>query len=250
MSDWGDLGDIGSPHNTSERRVDVSGVPYTWGWSTSPHSAEAPADETRRATSGETATHLLQRWSVTPTPPVLGVLLHGGAGLGKTGMACCLVRDAATRAVGESWAWSIVTSPKIVEATLAGDFRRRPAPASFYRWRDLKSLLDRCKTGQTPWDENPPLTAEKVLDEIEDRCRVLALDDVDVDALTPWKEEILLRLLDLPLRGCRVIVTMNANPASPEGITRLGERVVDRLMDPDLFARFYLTGDSIRRRKK
>lgn len=229
-------------HNTLAARVQVAGLPsLDWSW--------ASWASMRKSESVEKAGTMLQKWSMGQGH-LRGVLLHGGAGIGKTGMTCSIIREAAEAGTGRMWAWNLATAPKVVAAVISGDFRRRPAPAIFYRWRDLKSLLDRAKVGQTPWDEMPPLTAEKVLQEIDDRCSVLALDDIDVDALTPWKEEILLRLLDLPLSGCRVIITMNANPASQEGIARLGERIVDRLMDPQLFVRFHLTGDSIRRRKR
>lgn len=237
-----DLDEMVQPHNDTTARLKAAGLPYAWSWDTIQHADRSPI--TRDAVT------ILRTWSMSPKSSCLyGILLHGGAGLGKTGIAVSVIRDAAERPDGARGVWNLVTAPKVLEAVGAGDFRPRPAPAMFYRWRDLKSLLDRAKVGQTPWDEMPPLTAEKVLREIEDRCVVVALDDIDVDTLTPWKEEILLRLLDLPLRGTRVVITTNANPASPEGIARLGERVVDRLLDAQLFARFALTGDSLRRRK-
>lgn len=224
---------------TPEARVLASGVPdASWEWVTAPPATSETASQARE---------VLRRWS-SQASRVCGVVLHGGAGLGKTGVASCIVRDAAIRQVGARGWWSLATSPAALVGVAAGEFRRRPAPASFYRWRDLKSLLDRAKAGSTPWDESPPLTAEKVLREVEGRCVVLALDDVDVDAPTPWKEEVLLRLLELPSSGARLVLTLNVNPAAADGITKLGERVVDRLMDPALFARFHLSGDSIRRR--
>lgn len=230
-----------APDTPAALRVASSGVPNpAWDWVTARHVAGSTADA---------ASLVLQQWCFSRAPKVHGVLLHGGAGLGKTGLACCVVKDLAARGVGSRALWHLVTSTRTTEAVARGDFRARPAPAMFYRWRDMKSLLDRAKVDSTPWDENPPLTAEKVLEEIEDRCEALALDDVDVDVLTPWKEEVLLRLLELPNRQKRLVVTMNVSPASDAGVQRLGERVVDRLLDPSLFARFHLTGDSLRRRK-
>ena len=236
-----ELDEIVQAHNDIGSRLKASGVPYAWSWDTIIHP---------EGSSAARAAAILRTWSRQPAP-IRGILLHGGAGLGKTGIAVSIIRDAVMRQDGARWVWNLTTAPKVLAAVEAGDFRRRPAPATFYRWRDLKSLLDRAKIGQTPWDdEMPPLTAEKVLRELEERCSVLALDDIDVDTLTPWKEEILLRLLDLPLQGTRVVITTNADPTSPDGVARLGERVVDRLMDPSLFARFALTGNSLRRRMK
>lgn len=229
------------PAESVDARVAASGIPDPcWTWETAPFTD---------GTVSRRAADTIRAWSDSVAPRVRGVLLHGGAGLGKTGIAACVVRDAAARRVGAGGLWYLATSPKVAAAVAAGEFRRRPAPATFYRWRDLKSLLDRAKVDRAPWEETPPLTAEKVLEEIEDRCQVLALDDVDVDALTPWKEEVMLRLLETPARGRRLVVTMNVDPATSAGISKLGERVVDRLMDPQLFGRFHLTGASIRRRK-
>ena len=235
-----ELDECAQAHNDQLSRLKASGSFHVdWSWNTVAHEPRTPAHK---------AAGLLRLWSEGESS-IPGILLHGGAGLGKTGMAVAIVNDAAGRGDGATWAWNVVTAPRVLAMVASGDFRRRPAPASFYRWRDLKSLLDRAKVGSTPWDETPTLTAEKVLREIEDRCVVLAVDDIDVDTLTPWKEEILLRLLELPVSGCRVVVTTNADPASPDGIARLGERVVDRLLDPQTFARFHLTGNSLRRRK-
>ena len=230
-----------APTDDEPARVSASGVPYPlWSWRTAQLEPGSPS---------AAAAGLIEEWVVKERPPVLGVVLHGGAGLGKTGMACAAVRAAAARRVGSNAAWISVTAPRVVEAVRVGDFRRRPAPAQFFRWRDLKALLDAAKMGRLPWEEAPPLTADKILTEIEERCAVVALDDVDVDVLTPWKEEVLLRLLELPLRGCRLILTGNADPAASAGLARLGERVCDRLLDSAVFARFFLTGESLRRRR-
>lgn len=225
-----------------EDRLAAASLPDPgWAWESAPHP---PGSDSARAAS------LLRLWSAAAgSDAVPGVVLCGGAGLGKTGIAQMVVRDAALRGDGDPAHWVYAASPRVRAAVASGDFRRRPAPAEFRRWRDLKSLLDRAKAGQLPWEEAPPLTAEKVLREVEERCAVLALDDVDVDAATPWKEEVLLRLLELPRVGRRLVLTMNVDPAAPEGVARLGERVVDRLMDPSVFARFRLAGDSARRRK-
>ena len=227
------------PEDDAAARVRACGVPYPeWGWgSLREWRAEgvSPAD--------------LRDWGRAPAPGRWGLLLHGAPGLGKTVAACCMIRDAAERRVGSAGAWVMVTAPRTQEAVVAGAFRQRPAPAQFYRWRDLKARLDAAKTGALPWAEEPPLTADKLLGEIEGRCAVLVLDDVDVDAHTPWKEEVLLRLLEIPLRGRRLILTTNLLQDRMQARDRLGERVVDRLMDPSVFARVQFSGESLRRRR-
>src|SRR3990167_2767997 len=182
-----DLDDL-EPEDDAAIRVRACGVPYPeWGWG---GLREWRAEGVSAAD--------LRDWGRSPTPARWGLLLHGEPGLGKTVAACCAVRDAAERRVGSAGAWVVVTAPRTQEAVVAGAFRQRPGPAQFYRWRDLKARLDAAKTGALPWAEEPPLTADKLLGEIEGRGAGLALDDVDVDAHTPWKEELLLRLLEIP----------------------------------------------------
>lgn len=228
------------PEDNAAARIRACGVPYPeWGW-----------ERLREWRAEGVSPSDLRDWVRAPVPARWGLLLHGSPGLGKTVAACCVVRDAAERRVGSAGAWTVVTSPRVEEAIAAGAFRRRPAPAQFCRWRDLKALLDAAKTGALPWSEEPPLTAEKVLGEIEGRCVVLALDDIDVDAHTPWKEEVLLRLLEIPLRRARLVLTTNLLQDLGRARDRLGERVVDRLMDSSVWAHVRFAGESLRRRRE
>lgn len=112
----------------------------------------------------------------------------------------------------------------------------RPAPVHFASWRALTFQYSRER-----WS-----TGESILDVLADRVDVLAIDDLDVGTMTPWKEEVLLNVLQRPVGGRRLIVTGNVPPNNL--VERFGERCADRLLDPSLFALIPVHGRSWRRR--
>lgn len=232
--------------NSGDRRRQVCGIPAEMGgWTFETFVADLP----QVSAQAREITALLAQWAAQPQPQVSGLVLCGGTGLGKTGLMVSVVDLAASRMDGDLGVWNLVCGEGVESAVLAGTFRRRPAPVMFYRWSVLKALLDGAKVNALGWEEDPPLTADKVLRELEERCTLLALDDIDIDVLSPWKEEILLRLCEFPTRGQRLLLTLNSNPGTVAGLAALGERLVDRLLDPRLFARLTFTGPSLRRRR-
>jgi len=231
ISDLPDELEMLKSNDTEADRLAACGVPQPWSWATTP-----PGEATKIAEH-------VREWLLDVEPLVYGILLHGPSGLGKTGIAIAAVRDAALARVGSNAAWMIATHPRVVADVASGNFRPRPAPAQFYRWTTLKARLDAAVMGRAGFVEEPPLDADKILREIEERCAVIALDDIDVGAETPWKEEILLRLLELPARRqARMLITCNYPPRSDAGLARLGERIADRLLDSRVFGQLRFTG--------
>ena len=174
-----------------------------------------------------------------------GLFLVGKTGCGKTSLAVSAIRvavEAETAYVGADqtlykqadWEWLFAETSKrqLREGTVD---RRRMPPAWFDTWAGLRVALRAARDGE------PEL--------LQALCgvRFLVLDDLAVGELTPWREETLLALLGRVDRGRRTLVTSNLAPAAM--LPYVGERVVDRLSDPEAFRVVGVPGGSLRGRK-
>lgn len=222
-----DLAAVVLAHNTAAARVAASNIPAKLAgatFATYPGRAEY-ADR-------------VAAWLAGPDP--LGLVLQGPAGLGKSGLAAAAVSAWAARGEGSAALWNLLTEPHYRAEVSGGHLRRRPAPCWFERWPDLRDRLRRSWRGR---DESQG-AEEVLLDEFRERCALVALDDLDIDAISDWKESVVLRLLELPERGRRLVVTINAKPA--EFAKRFGERCVDRMTDRSTFLWVTMAGPSLR----
>lgn len=186
------------------------------------------ARQIRSQRFGQTDSALLEQveqWAAPPTPRPLGLILCGSVGVGKTGAAVAALRyratsESACEGVGyNADRWREVTHPGVLAAQQTGRLPHSFAPALFVRWSDL--LLATSVVPGKPW------AAPALLDAIEERVFLLVVDDLDMGTPTPFRETLLLNLIERPSRNRALILTMNRTPA--QAVEFLGERVVDRL---------------------
>lgn len=151
--------------------------------------------------------------------------LYGPVGRGKTVLAVCALRAHARRGAGSTFYWNMVTGVGNRTAVERGDRAPRLAPCWFESWSRLLSLHRREK-----WDE------EGWFEQLEERVSVLVLDDVGVDAGTPYRESFLLRHVEwASAPGRALILTVNDPPSAWD--TVLGERIEARLRNRFLLVR-------------
>ena len=189
--------------NTPVRRWQRVAVPAyfrSWSFETFPNGQEEIIQQ-------------LRRWLAVPTPPRL--VLWGPTGTGKTGLACGALRVAAEAGTGNRERWNIATAPVIHPEE---EPEWSPVPVWFEMWRGLR---DRLRRSRGPDD---PLAV------LRERVMLLVIDDIDVDAMTPWKESIVLSLLDDAPAMCGLVLTMNVAP--DRWAEHFGERIADRLLAP------------------
>ncbi len=233
MNPLGELTLSPLPGNTLATRIALSHLPTSMhAWTFASYPGDSGAAET------------LRQWTCRPPPAPQGLLLRGPAGAGKTGLMAAALHEALERAVGGMEWWNLMSTERYQEAVASGRLRQRPAPVWFESWGDLRDRLKR--TWRPGGDDDTTASEEQLLGELEERVAVLALDDIDVDAMGDWKESVLLRLLRFPERGQRLLVATNV---PLRGFTqRFGERCADRLLDPAMFLLVEVAGRSLRRR--
>jgi len=112
----------------------------------------------------------------------------------------------------------------------------------------LRNQLEDARYGRLPWSEDPPLSFELLMQELEVRTDLLAIDDIDIDRTSPFKEETWLRLLQRPWNAQRLILTCNRPiRVDAAAIATFGERILDRLLDTRIFAVLHIRGTTLRR---
>jgi DNA replication protein DnaC len=224
-----DLDSVALPHNTPDSRAALVNAPR---W------ADGYTLETFVVAAGTTAPSEFAGWlsaSVAERSAQRSVVLYGPPGSGKTGLGVCALRALARAAVGSTFQWNMSTSPGVRAAVESGEDQAEPSPCWFERWSRLLALYRRER-----WDE------EGWFEQLERAVTVLMLDDIGVDAGTPFRESFLLRHIEWALdRGRSLVLTLNAPP--PRWSEVLGERAADRLQDSRWFRAVALNfGKSLR----
>jgi hypothetical protein len=212
------------PHNTSEVRAASTNTPAWTEDLTFPSWTPAPLHEWVGNLARASHAHP-RRWAST------SLALHGSFGTGKTGVGSCALRALAVEGVGSTFYWNMVTGPILRAQVEAGEAAKLPSPCWYESWSRLLSLHRRER-----WDE------ESWFSHLEERVGVLMLDDVGVDAGTPFRESFFLRHLEWAVDrpGRALVVTINADPEDWE--VALGQRVADRVSDPARFTLVRLAG--------
>lgn len=168
-----------------------------------------------------------------------GLVLFGPAGSGKTGLACCAAAALAGAGVGSRFQWNVVTSPAYVESMRHDDVDvdGELSPVWFERFSNVLAM-GRGRGASLG-------TLELWVEAVHDVVSALVLDDVAVEAGTPFRESTLLRLVEWAFdRNRRLVLTLNASPV--EWAATVGERVADRLLDASQFLTAGLSGRSLR----
>jgi hypothetical protein len=220
-------------------RIDVSGIlPHARDWTVETFPGHEP--ETVRV-----LTHL-ERWVEGSRRVQPGVVLYGAPGTGKTGLAIAAIHAGAEAPVGRPSDWYLATFERMRRLIAQGTHREPVAPVWYESWPHLRDRLEIADRGEglaLPFE--PPWIRQRLVGELVHRdCHLLAIDDIDSDPASWLKEETLIALVERPLHGLRVLVTMTQYPEQVRD--RLGARVVDRLMDRASFARVPLKGRSLR----
>jgi DNA replication protein DnaC len=163
-----------------------------------------------------------------------GLVLHGAPGSGKTGLGVCALFRLASAGVGSMFHWNMVTAPGVRETVKSGEEKQRPSPVWFERW---PRLLARHRGAR--WDE------DEWFEQLEG-VTVLMLDDVGVDAGTPYRESFLLRHVEWAEDRADRALVLTLNDPPEEWDTALGQRVADRLVEPRRFLTVRVPGGSAR----
>ena len=119
---------------------------------------------------------------------------------------------------------------------------RRVAPVWFDDWHALSLRLRQARYRTTR-------SSEEALDplfELDLRCDLLVLDDIHREAMTSWKEAVLLHLIRRVEGNLRLVLTTDVAPK--DFAIRFGEQAADRLLSESLFALVGVHGPSLRRR--
>lgn len=168
-----------------------------------------------------------------------GLCLYGVAGAGKTGLAVSIIRHRISQDASQDLQWKILSHPDVYAAVAQGRLPHQQfAPIWFQRWL---RLADRIYQTQASVSQE---SASMLMAEI-DKIDTLVLDDVDTGALTPWKEEILLRIVERVEQHQSTVFTMNHHPLELALI--MGERLADRLADEEVFTHIWVRGPTLRR---
>lgn len=172
-----------------------------------------------------------------------GVVLVGPPGTGKTGLMCAVLRKCAEQGLGSPGWWGLVTNPRLMRNVEARQTPVQEAPVWFERWMDLRARLLRRPEVETLESYK---SHEEIMEDIASHVELLGLDDIDTDRFTPWKQEVLMLLVERPMNGKQIILTTNVE--CEDWLEYFGEKVADRLMDRGYFALLSVNCTSRRQR--
>jgi hypothetical protein len=186
------------------------------------------------ATYPRAVPHDLFRWA-EPSPAAnmrRGLVLYGAPGSGKTGLGISALFLLAAAGVGSTFWWNMVTAPGSRAAVESGEEKPQPSPVWFERWPRLLAQHRRETWDEAGWFEQL------------DRVTVLMLDDVGVDAGTPYRESFLLRHVEWAEDKAdrALVLTLNESPEKWDAV--LGQRVADRLVERRRFLTVHIPGGS------
>ena len=198
----------------SSRSANIRGEKAAWSLDTSPHVG--PVRDAVR------------NW-VCGAAPAPGLLLHGSPGTGKTGLVVGILREIVGSGLGDPGRWDYCNTERVLQrAERNGEFP--PFAPVWYEW--WPSLLRRFAESvkEDDPDGESRFSFSQLQREMARHVRVLALDDFDIPSATPFREEVMVWVLDEFLGGGkRLIVTTNR--AEPEELlASIGERATSRLL--------------------
>lgn len=226
------LDDRAMPHNTPEARAALVNAPWWAALFTFATFPGAVPEMFVKWTNGDRCAGMHD---------TSGAVLYGPAGGGKTSLGIDALKFLARLGYGSTFYWNMVTAPGYDDPSEPGE-PQLPSPCWFISWATfLASLRPRGnREGSVSFISEAVWFAD-----LEERVLALMLDDVDVDAGTPFRESLLLRHMEwATVPGRRLILTLNSPPARWGGI--FGERIADRLADPARFTLVPVLGKSLR----
>ena len=154
-----------------------------------------------------------QRWVAANPKPTRGLVLVGPPGIGKSGLAAAVLREAVNLGRQDPvWAKLLELRTALRQPVERGELLHRPVFGWFEDWGELSNRLMFKRDGA--------LMGDLLM------LQTLVLDDIDASAPSDTRNALLKRLVD---REFPTIVT--ANHAPDLLASRVGDRVADRLKD-------------------
>jgi len=180
-----------------------------------------------------------------------GLIICGGPGCGKTGVAIGIGQEFILNGFGDAFRWmlaaphsSAALEERICETEKGR--RKRVAPVWYETWTQYERRIRKAMRSGTDTqlgDDNP--CDFVIQEEVERQVGLLLLDGIDVGGMTDWREGIMLDIVERPSHRKLTVITLSSTP--PELEAQLGARIVDRLMDEQVWGRLVLSGGSLRR---
>jgi DNA replication protein DnaC len=163
-----------------------------------------------------------------------GLVLYGKPGRGKTGLGLGALKELARRGVGSRFEWNLQTDPYTL--TPKGIEEMEPSPCWFETWQRLLRNERRHKL-----DEE-----EGWFDMLEANVTVLMLDDVGVEAGTPFREGLLLQHIEWAEAKRNRALIFTLNTPLVEWPDTFGERIAFRLNETRRFTVIEVNGGNLR----
>ncbi len=213
--------DVRLAHNTPENRVKAISIP-SW-------VIDIEGDQLHGAALD---------WFCSTKP---GLILSGPAGLGKTTIACNLMKDFALLGAGSMERWNLLSGAgEGLSSWHDEDGWPYLTPVLFMRFEDLIDSVRRNRRGEYSHEQG------EILSQIAEHVVALCLDDIDLESVNRGiRQTTLLRIFEWSmLPAHRLILTMNT-PVD-EWREKFGDRISDRLVERGRFTLVTLEGSSFR----